>query len=301
MDIYEILAPSGRESQMGEYIKKKAEEMGYACRFDTFGNLICGEGDTAIECGMDTLCLMKTAETDSGMIKVAVPNSGAVKSLKGKRVRFLNGVTGVIRCEGDKAVEDFDLAADIGVANRESAKNAVPTGEFATVLCDKFETEDFIFGNGVSDYVLIEIMLEVMKRAKDTAAFIFTASKKLGGRGIKALLGGYDAKNLISLVKTEEKGEVKCRKGAGVVIKEKGTVPSVDLRQALIKSAEGDAQLVATEERLYLDLAQICGKGAKVGGVCVPVRDKDGIYEGVSKSDTESTVKLLTNYLKQVK
>ncbi len=300
MNIYEILSPSGRENQMAEYIKEEVTKIGCLVKTDTFGNLVCGEGEIAVECGMDTLCFMKTAETDNGMIKIAVPNSNAVKSLIGKRVQFLNGVFGVVRSGKTDEIEDFDLSVDIGALDKESAKNAVPTGEFGAVVCDKLETEEFIFGNGVSSYVLIEILLDVMKEARDKATFIFTSSKKTGGRGLKALLSGYDAKTLISLNAINEKGEIKCGKGTAVVIKEKGAIPDVNIRQQLINSAKGEAQLAVSEENLYLDLPQICGNGARSGGVCLPVRDKGGAYEGVSKRDIESTKQLLINFLEQV-
>ncbi len=299
MNIYEILAPSGRERAMAEYIKEKAEAMGYICRFDTFGNLICGDGEITIECGMDTVSFMKTAETDSGMIKIAVPNKATVKMLAGKKVRFLNGRVGVVRCDKIEDAEDFDLSVDIGLSDKESAKNAVPVGEFGAVVCDEFETENFVFGNGISSYIPIIVLLEVMEKVKDKAAFVFTAGRRFGGRGLKALLGDYDAKTLISVNTTAEKSEIKCQKGVAVVIKEKGAVPNVDLRQELIASADR-VQLLYEEDNLYLDLPQIYGKGAKAGGICIPVRDKDGTYEAVSKSDIKDAAEFLINYLKKV-
>lgn len=300
MEIFNILSPSGREDNMRDYIKSRAEKMGYNTREDVFGNLICGIGKVTIECGMDNVSFMKTAETDTGMIKIAVPVSSSVKNLIGKKVEFLNGVKGVIRSNKTEDAEDFDLSIDIGEENKKSAENAVPTGEFGTVITDAFETDKYIFGNMISSYIPVLIMLSVMEKAKGKAAFVFTASKKFAGRGIKALLSDYETEQFISVNTAEEKDEIKCGGGAAVVIKEKGALPTVSLRQSLIKSAEGEVQLLSTEESLYLDLPQIIGKGAKSGGVCVAVRDKDKGYEAASKADIESAAALIINYLKQV-
>ncbi len=297
MNIYEILAPGGRENAMGEYIKAEAEKMGYNCRFDTFGNLICGEGSVTIECGMDTVSFMKIAEDENGMLKIAVPQKSAVSMLKGRKVQFLNGVVGVVRYNKSEDMEDFDLSVDIGENDKEGAAKAVKTGEFGSVICDMFETEKYVFGNGISSYIPVLVLLEVMKAAKGKAAFVFTTSRKFAGRGLKALLGEYDTKKLVFVGTVKEKDNVKCGGGASVVIKEKGAIPNVSLRQKLIASAEGEIQLLATDENLYLDLPQIYGKGTISGGICIPVRDKDGDYEAVLKADMESAVKLLINYI----
>lgn len=300
MEIFKILSPSGREDNMRAYIKSRAEKLGCKTSCDVFGNLICGEGKVTIECGMDTVSIMKTAETDTGMIKIAVPVSSSVKALLGKKVEFLNGVKGVVRCQKSENIEDFDLSVDIGEADKESAAKAVPTGEFGTVICDAFENGKYIFGNGISSYIPILVMLSLMEKAKGKAAFVFTAGKKFAGRGIKSLLGNYETEEFISVNTTKEKDEVKCGGGAAVVIKEKSALPTVSLRKELISAAEGDVSLLSTDESLYLDLPQIFGKGAKSGGVCIAVRDKDNGYEAVSKADIESAAALILNYLKQV-
>jgi putative aminopeptidase FrvX len=103
-------------------------------------------------------------------------------------------------------------------------------GEFGTVLCETEEKEKFIFGNGISDYVPIMVLLEVMKSAKNTA-FLFTVQKRFSGRGLKALLGDYETEAVISVNTLIEKGEVKCGNGPVIIIKEKGAVPTVSLRK----------------------------------------------------------------------
>lgn len=66
MEIFDIQSPSGRESEMAEYIKQYGEKCGYSCRIDDFGNLICEKGtsSSALECGMDSLAIMATAYND---------------------------------------------------------------------------------------------------------------------------------------------------------------------------------------------------------------------------------------------
>ncbi|MBQ2890114.1 MAG: hypothetical protein IJE44_00530 [Clostridia bacterium] len=301
MEIFEILSPSGREENMISYIKAFGESQGYKCNTDVFGNLICekGDGKIAVECGVDSVALMKIGETDSGMIKVSVPSSKEVSSLVGKKVKFLNGVVGVVRCDKTENIEDSDLNIDIGETDKEGTKEKVPMGEFATLCADITENEKFIFGNGISVYAPIITALEVMKNADDTA-FLFTTQKKFAGRGLKALLGGYEADTVISINTIPEKDEVKCTEGAVVIIKEKGAVPTEKVRKALIKAGGEKVQVGATEDNLFLDLPLICGKGALTGGVCIGVRDKGKAYEGIAKADIKSAAELILNYINKV-
>ena len=301
MDLFEILSPSGREEGMSEYIKVYAKSYGYRCRNDVFGNLICEKGENikvAIECGMDNVSIMKTAETEKGMIKIAVPNSALVKSLVGKKIKFLNGVSGVVRCDKKEDITDFDLAVDIGVSSKEEAEKAGPMGEFATVVCDKFENGDFIYGNNLSSYIPVWILMEVMKTAENTA-FLFSAHKKFMGRGLNALFEGYEAETVISLNTIPEKNGVSCGKGAVVLVKEKNAVPTVSVRTKLIEVADGNVQIGATDESLGLDAPLVYGKGAYCGGVCVAVRGKDEAYESVAKSDIDSASLIISEYLKR--
>lgn len=300
MELYEVLSPSGREAAMVEFIKEKAERAGFSCRADAFGNLICEKGGTGkkftIECGMDTVCIMKTAETKDGMLKIGVPDSKMAGNLAGSKVQFQNKTVGVIRCGKTEKIEDFDLSVDIGETDREAAAKKVPTGEFGTVVCDKTETGRFIFGNGVSTYAPIETVLRVMEKCENkNVSFVFTAQKKFAGRGIKALLGGYDTDYFVSVNSAAEDENVKCGGGAVVIIKDKSTVLSVSARKCLIESGK-KVQLAATEENLYAELPQICGNGAMSGCVCLPVRDKDKPYEGCMKDDIESAAELLLNF-----
>ncbi len=299
MNIFDILSPSGREENMVNHIREYAGGLGYATRKDNFGNLICeigSGGQVAIECGMDSVCLMKTAEGDDGFVKVAVLNGGAVKELVGKKVKFLNGVCGIVRCDKTEDVEDFDLKVDIGECSAEGCAEKVPMGEFAALVCETFETENFIFGNGLSAFVPLMVVLEVMKTVKD-GAFLFTAQKKFAGRGLKALFSEYRAKTVISVNTANEKGNIKCGKGAVVAVKENRTVPTVSVRKALLDGAKGKVQAGVIDEPLYLDLIQLSKIGAYCGGVCVAVRDKGKAYEGVAKDDIKSAIEIICGYL----
>ena len=301
MDLFEILSPSGREEGMNEYIKEYAQEYGYRCRNDVFGNLICEKGGNikvALECGMDNVSIMKTAETEKGMIKIAVPNSASVKSLVGKKIQFLNGVFGIVRCDKKDEITDFDLSVDIGASSKEEAEKAVPTGEFATVVCDKFENGDFIFGNNLSAYVPVLVLLKVMKEAENTA-FLFSVQKKFAGRGLNALFEGYEAETVISVNTVPEKNGIACGKGAVVLVKEKNAVPTVSVRTKLIEIADGKVQIGTTDEALGLEAPLIYGKGAYCGGVCIAVRGKDEAYESAAKSDIDSATRIIGNYLKR--
>ncbi len=302
MEIFNILSPSGREESMVSYIKGYGESLGYTCRTDVFGNLICEKGDAknlSIECGIDSVSIMKIGETDGGMVKVAVPNSKAVSSLVGKKVKFLNGAVGVVRCEKSEDILDSDLNIDIGETDKEGAKAKIPMGEFAALLCETEENDKFIFGNDISTYVPIIVLLEVMKSAQNTA-FLFTTQKKFSGRGLKALLEGYETKTVISVNTIAEKGEVKCCDGPVIIIKEKGAVPTVSVRKNLIESGNEKVQIGVSDESFFLDIPQITGKGAHTGGVCIAIRDKGKSYEGVFKEDIKDTAELILNYIKKV-
>ena len=140
--------------------------------------------------------------------------------------------------------------------------------------------------------------MEVMKTAENTA-FLFSAQKKFAGRGLNALFEGYEVETVISVNTIPEKNGVASGKGAVVLVKEKNALPTVDVRKKLIEVAYGKVQIGATDESLGLEATLIYGKGAYCGGVCIAVRGKDEAYESVAKSDIDSAVLIIGNYLKR--
>lgn len=299
MEIFDIQSPSGRESEMAEYIKQYGEKCGYSCRIDDFGNLICEKGtsSSALECGMDSLAIMATAYNDDGMIKVAVPNGNMAEKIVGMKIKFLNGTVGIVRCEKSEKVTDFDLCVDVGAMNKDEAEKTVPVGEFASPLCEKFENGRYIIGNGLSSYVPIYALLQIMKSVNNTA-FLFSAQKKFAGRGLCALYEKVNYDFVISVNTVPEKNGVKCGKGVVVPIKERNVVPSVNLCRDIIDKRE-NVQVCGTEEALWLDKAMLYGKGSHCIGVCLAVRDKNKAYEAVAKSDIEALCGMITDYLKR--
>ncbi|HEX2623048.1 MAG TPA: hypothetical protein VHL11_22965, partial [Phototrophicaceae bacterium] len=99
----EAWGPSGYEHHVREIIEAEVADLADDIRVDPLGNLICRVGDVGtgkkilVDAHMDEIGVMATfVEPKSGYLRFA-EIGGLIKTiLPGSRVRFENGVTGVV-------------------------------------------------------------------------------------------------------------------------------------------------------------------------------------------------------------
>lgn len=192
----DITAPSGHETALHELIKAEIKDYVDEITIDALGNLIAhkkGSGKRLmLAAHADEIGLIVTYIEENGYIRVQ--NIGGVRPqyALAQRVRFLNGTLGVVFYDQEKEVEKLkveDLYIDIGAKNREEALKRVQIGDVAGFLGEFVEQNGYILSKSLDDRAGCYVLLEALKRAKDTPNDIyavFTSQEELGLRGAKA-------------------------------------------------------------------------------------------------------------------
>ncbi len=207
-DFWELLetlcgldAPSGCEDAVRSFIREQAAPFADETAEDPMGNLmVLRRGTAALEkplmlCAhMDEVGVIVKRITDEGMVKFGFVGGVDPRVAIGRRVRFTNGVRGVV---GIKAVhlttsaerktmpKTKDLYIDIGAGSRAQAEARLSPGDYGT-----FDVENRRFGDGLfkakalDDRVGCAVLLTLLRGqpAVDTW-FCFTVQEEVGLRG----------------------------------------------------------------------------------------------------------------------
>ena len=255
---------SGDEDEVRNIIRQQAKGFTEKIETDKLGNLICFRSGARhdkkimLSAHMDEVGFIISGVTDSGYLKFKTVGGIDTRVILGKRVRFKNGVRGIIGVkaihllskEEEKSVPKISqLYIDIGTSCKDEAKKYVSVGDYAC-----FDTEYEQIGSGrikakaVDDragcYALLEAMKE--KPAFDTY-YCFTVQEEVGLRGSGVC--AYRIKPNVALVaesttcsdvyKTKPEQTVTvCGGGAALSYMDRATITDRRLFNALVKMAE---------------------------------------------------------------
>lgn len=294
-DICKVFSPSGNEEEMGKYLMDSLNGVFDEISRDTFGNYICkkGNGGILIECGMDVCGIMIVSADDK---KAHFAGVGGINSeyLIGKKILFKDGRRAVVRYDGntpgESKISDLYLEGEI---------SQLKTGDFGIVKCGFFETETEMFGNGLGNRIGISVVIEALKKAKElkNITVLFSAQKRLGGRGIQAFFGDSEFDNVITVDTVDSGSLIKKGDGCGLAVADKTSVCKGIFKARLEEIADLEnikRVLVATDDNLLMGNIATTGKGVNCAGLVVPVSNKNKNFECVNKSDFNEAVKFLT-------
>ncbi len=200
-DLCEISAPSGREKKVREYLIEKIGNKA-DCTVDKLGNLIvCKKGinetnkTVMLDAHMDEVGIIATYITLGGFVKFGCVGGIDPSALFGKRVKFLNGIEGIIGCppihfskgKEKEYPKTTEMYIDIGAFTREDAEKMVPLGEMATFVSDYVEFGDNkIKAKALDDRVGCAILLDmILDDLPYDITFTFTVGEETGLSGAK--------------------------------------------------------------------------------------------------------------------
>ncbi len=200
-ELCEISAPSGREQGVREYLINKIGNKA-DCTVDKLGNLIVrkkGKNQTnktvMLDAHMDEVGIIATYITAGGFVKFGCVGGIDPSALFGKRVKFLNGIEGIIGCppihfskgKEKEYPKTTEMYIDIGAFTREDAEKMVPLGESGTFVSDYV-----CFGNNrikakaLDDRVGCAILLDmILDDLPYDITFTFTVGEETGLSGAK--------------------------------------------------------------------------------------------------------------------
>jgi endoglucanase len=319
----ETFAPSGYEDAVREIILKEAKPLADEVRVDALGNLIVHKKPT--KASKSSKRIMLAAHMDEiGIIASHVDKKGFVRFTNvggifgrytlGARVRFLNGVTGLVGYDRLEQIDNWlpinKMYIDVGATSREDCP--VKVGDIAAFERSFFEMGDRLVAKSLDNRAGVVVLIETLRALKSTPNdlyFVFTAQEEVGTRGAGVATFGIDPEIGIA-VDTTPTGDtpdslkmvMELGKGPCVKFRDVGMIADPRVVDWMIQSAEKskipyqrEVLLVGSTDAQQI---QISRSGVMAGALSVPCRYTHSASEMVDINDMKNSIKLLTTMLK---
>lgn len=191
----ETFSPSGCEDTICDIIFEEIKDCADSVYKDTLGNLVVrkeGRGKKIMfSAHADEIGLMITYIDDKGFLRFSP--IGWVDPIYAlyQRVRFSNGVTGVISFEEKlDAVKDIkikNLFIDIGAKDKQDAEKMVSVGDTAQFVGEFITNGDRVMSKTLDNRAGVYVLTEAIKKIKsdNDLYFVFTCQEEVGLRGAK--------------------------------------------------------------------------------------------------------------------
>lgn len=323
--LVEAVGPSGHETAVRDLVKAEVAKLADEMRVDALGNLIVRKGvkqpdgmRIMLSAHMDEIGLIATHIDDNGFIRFTSIGGLRPHTLLGGRVRFLNGVSGVIggeRLENTSAVHGLEkLFIDAGAASKDECP--VKVGDMAIFDRPMLELGHRLVAKSMDNRVSVAILIEVLRKLKKTPHelyFVFSTQEEVGVRGATTAAYGVDPDLGVAVDVTgtgdTPKGlrmAVQLGRGPAVKVKDAGMLSDPRVVRWMTGTAEESKipyQLEileggSTDARAI----QLTRAGVPVGCVSIPCRYIHSPSEMVDFKDVQNAVALLVKLLsKRVK
>jgi endoglucanase len=313
--LVDTTGPSGYEMQVTELVKQLIKGTADEIKVDALGNLIARKGTLKkggkrimLSAHMDEIGLIATHVDENGFVRFTSNGGVFPVYLLGSRVRFLNGIEGVIGSESDsrdQAPAMNKCYIDVGAKDRESCP--VKVGDMAIFVRPFVDLGARLVSKALDDRVGVAILVETMKQLKDTPHelyCVFSVQEEVGCRGAMTAAYAVDAELGIALDVTQTGDTPKCKKmevalgkGPAIKVRDSGMLSDPKVIRWMQETAEKESipyQLEildagSTDARMM----QVSRAGMPVGVISIPCRYIHSPSEMVDYQDVLDCVKLL--------
>lgn len=311
---------SGCESEITNLIKSELDGIGDLTT-SPLGNLtlhIPGNGKKILFAAhMDEIGVMARFIDDNGFIYFSAVGGLSPATILNSRVRFENGVCGVLSAGEKKEIKDLkitDMFIDIGAKDKAEAEKHISLG-----MCGRFESNFEISGNSVVSrsldnragcYALIKAARQ-LKNLDCDLYFVFTSQEEIGLRG--AATAAYDiCPDYAIAVDVTDTGDtpdcermaVKLGYGPCIKIMDKGIVTNHEVRDIIESAAKNEGiscqQEVLTAGMTDAGVLQYSCGGIKTGAISIPLRYIHTPNEMANLEDLQNTVSLICAICKKI-
>jgi tetrahedral aminopeptidase len=314
--LVEAIGPSGFETAVRNSIQAEIEGLADEVRVDPMGNLIARKGQKAeggqrimLSAHMDEIGVMATHIDDNGFVRFTTIGGVRPHTCYGGRVRFVNGVGGMIgteRLDSPEKVASFEqLFIDVGASSR--ADCPVKVGDAAGFDRPMLDLGDRIIAKSMDDRISCAVLIEVMRKLQSTpneVYFVFSTQEEVGLRGATTAAFSIDPEIGISVDVTgvgdtprSSKMEVGLGKGPTVKVKDGGMISDPRLVRFMADTAEkaGIPYQFEILEGGTTDARamQISRAGMPASCVSIPTRYIHSPSEMVDYNDVQNAVALL--------
>lgn len=312
----QINSVSGNEQKIRDYISKEMKKCCDEIFVDTMGNLIAhkkgGGKRIMFAAHTDEIGIIVTDIDDKGFIRFSAVGGLNTRNLVNLRVRFANGVEGVIGAQE----EDFKgkpslskLYVDIGAADKKEAEKKISIGDTAAFVGDFVKCGNNIVSKALDNRAGCAVIMQaagMIEKSVNDLYFVFTVQEEVGLRGAKT--AAFDIEPDIAVaVDVTDTGDtpdaptmaVELGKGAAIKVMDRSIMCDADVRTKMIETAKKNKipyQLeVMTQGGTDAGAIHLTRAGIKTGGVSVPTRYIHSPSEMANLKDMEDCVKLIYN------
>lgn len=316
----QITGPSGHEENVRNLVHAEIQGHCDDIRQDALGNLIAVKGKKSaggqrvmLAAHMDEIGVIATHIDDNGFVRFA-PIGGVypVNSLYA-RMRFINGVEGVVGCERlasreiNPTIEQ--LYIDVGAESRR--KCPVGVGDMAVFERPFLDLGERVVSKAMDDRVGVAILVETLRQLKNTpneVIIVFTTQEEVGPRGAQTAAYHVDPDIGISVDVTlcgdlpkGIKMEVALGKGPAIKVRDGGMLSDprlVDLMVRTARKAKLPYQLEVLEGGTTdAKVMQVSRAGMPAGCLSIPCRYVHSASEMVDMRDVNNAVQMLVALL----
>lgn len=319
----EAFGPSGYEDNIRKLVLAEVKPLADEIKVDALGNLIARKKPSKVT--KDTKKIMIAAHMDEiGIIVSHVDDNGFVrftniggvfgKYVLGGRVRFLNGVQGVLgydRFDKPNETPTLDkIYIDVGATSKKDCP--VKVGDVAAFDRPFVEMGNRFVAKSMDDRVGVLVAIETLRALTSTphdVYFVFTTQEEVGTRGAATSAFGVDPDVGIAIDVTASadtpnamKMEMVLGKGPCVKIKDSGALSDPRVVQWMINAAEKNKIPYQREVLLFggtdAHAMQLTRAGVPAGCLSIPTRYVHSPSEMVDLIDVQNSVKLMVAILK---
>ncbi len=323
-NLSEAFGISGFEYEVREQIKACLDGCNLEITEDTMGNLSVsapykeGLPTVILSAHMDESGFIITDITEDGYLKFDIVGTADVNSLLSKRVRFEN-VKGVIsfkavhlttKEEREKPIKVENLLIDIGADTRADAEKAVSIGDYGVFDTQYAEFgKNFVKGKALGGRTGVNILVKILKEWQIydlNLVGLFTVQRYVISRGMALASANIPSCELAIVVDSVDATPQSeplslCENGVAICF-------SPNISDKLRKIAESTAliakknniacQRVASTEKTDADRMLDNGANTPVLLLAVPCKYKNTGVNLISRSDIDSTEKLINLILR---
>src|SRR5215208_4104944 len=204
----ETFGPSGYEDNVRTIVRAEVESLADEIRVDALGNLIVRRkpskpnGDTRkimIPAHMDEIGLIVSHVDEKGFVRFAPIGGVFRRYVVGGRVRFLNGIQGVLGYDRLDTPNDLPMLdqvyIDVGATGQKDCP--VKVGDVAAFDRPFMEMGERLVAKSMDDRVGVLVAIETLRALQGKSTphdlyFVFTTQEEVGTRGAATSAFGVD-------------------------------------------------------------------------------------------------------------
>ena len=319
----ETFGPSGYEDEVRKLVQAEVKPLADEIKVDALGNLIARKKPTKqtkntkkvmIAAHMDEIGLMVSHVDEKGFVRFSPIGGVFRRYVVGGRVRFLNGVHGVIGYDNLSNITERPTLDKVYIDRGATSKKDCPVkvGDVAAFDRPFVDMGSRLVAKSMDDRVGVLVGIEALRALRSTphdVYFVFTTQEEVGTRGAGTSAYGIDPDVGIALDVTPTgdapeapKMEMALGKGACIKFKDAGALSDPRVVQWMINTAEKN-KIPYQREVLLLGgtdarAIQLTRGGVPAGCISIPVRYVHSPSEMVDYSDVQNSIKLLTALLR---